>query len=233
MYSRKRTALTSNPDLDPQVEALGRRIHEQLQRGDQDDLLSAWVATRLAELMTRAEQGTDPTAARECTSLILELWKKRASWPEGWPPEGVGQILESLRQDPHWLWAPDRPHQVEPGSWISALNSALKSIKREHGLWVAAALAELNTDEVTDWLTVADSLTDEEEATLRDLIELSENATPSLRANLGDSRRASRRVRGHTGSRYVIAQLRKLQQERRTLADGCKDVPLEAGADLE
>lgn len=217
----------------PQVEALGRRIHEQLQRGDQDDLLSAWVATRLAELMTRAEQGTDPSAARECTSLILELWTKRASWPEGWPPEGVGQILESLRQDPHWFWAPDRPDRVEPGSWIRALHSAGTSIEREQRLWLTASLAELNTKEVADWLTVADSLTGEEEATLRGLIELSEKATGSLRGHLGDSRRASRQGRGLTGSRYVIAQIRKLQQERRTLAEACRDVQLEAEGDLK
>jgi hypothetical protein len=233
MYSRKRTALTSDRDLDPQVEALGRRIHEQLQRSSDDDLLSAWVATRLAELMTRVEQGTDPSAARECTSLILELWEKRASWPVGWPPEDVDQVLESLRQHSYWGSAPDSQHQVDPGSWIRALHSAVTSIKREQRLWLTAALGELNTKEIANWLTVADSLTGEEESTLRGMIELSEKATGSLLDHLGDSRRASRQGRGPTGSRYVIAQIRKLQQERRTLADNCRDVQIKAEADLE
>jgi hypothetical protein len=233
MYSRKRTALTTESNLDPQVEALGRRIHEQLQSSGHDDLLSAWAATRLAELMTRVEQGTDPSAARECTSLILEMWAKRASWPVGWPPEDVDQVLESLRQDSDWGSALDIQHQVAPGSWIRALHSAFTSIEREQRLWLTAALAELNTKEIANWLTVADSLTGEEESTLRGLIELSEKATGSLRDHLGDSRRASRQGRGLTGSRYVIAQIRKLQQERRTLADGCRDVQLKAEADPE
>lgn len=62
------------------VVELGQKLVGQL--GAEDDLLSAWMAHRIAELMDAAGQASldCKTAAEEaCSKAILELWKHRSA----------------------------------------------------------------------------------------------------------------------------------------------------------
>jgi hypothetical protein len=90
-----------SPVRSRQVIELGRRLVAQLDR--KDDLLASWMSHYIAELIDNAENSAPETktAAQEaCVKAILELWRRRSSWPEKVRPfaklEPVLQTLASL-----------------------------------------------------------------------------------------------------------------------------------------
>lgn len=58
---------------------------------------------RLAELFREVELAKSPTkrrqAQQDCESLILRLWERRSSWPNGWPPRAALEALQSFSKE--------------------------------------------------------------------------------------------------------------------------------------
>ena len=80
---------------------LGANLVAQFDR--KDDLLASWMAHYIAELIDNVDNATPDTkaAAQEaCAKAILELWRRRSSWPPKVRPfmklEPILRTLESL-----------------------------------------------------------------------------------------------------------------------------------------
>lgn len=87
-----------SPARSEAVVALGKQL--VLQLGAEDDILAAWMAHHIADLIARAEAATseDKAAADEaCAAAILELWRHRNVLPEHLRPlDELQPILRTL-----------------------------------------------------------------------------------------------------------------------------------------
>jgi hypothetical protein len=96
------------------VSAIGAHIVQELELAG--DTLSKWMAYRIAELMREAE-GAEGESKRtlddKVSSLILQLWEKRASLPGQVDPTerliGAIKILEKLEERDSFFSRPRQP----------------------------------------------------------------------------------------------------------------------------
>lgn len=168
------------------VSAVGREIEAALGLGRSADVLTRWMAFRLAEVRAAVEDA--PTAAArkaalaEHDSLIMALWNQRGTLPE---PLGVdrrtglaARIIRQLVGDPSVWNRPDTPsNAVEVLSglrdhWAYLLSAAAVLIyKRE-----AIALGQEDPDL---------PLTDEEREDRRQWAEMSQRVLRDIRMREG------------------------------------------------
>lgn len=117
---------------------LGERIREAL-AADERDLLTRWMATRLAELLDAAEHARGARrveeAKREATDLILTLWERRRTWPKGWPPPAVRAVFGDIDDSAAGTLAGDSP-------WLAALERLDALAAEERELWLEAIRAD-------------------------------------------------------------------------------------------
>jgi hypothetical protein len=158
---------------------LGKRIVTELGLDQSTDTLSRWMAHRVAELMERAERARTKaardSAARECEPLILRLWERRTSWPQGWPPPSAAGALERLasaEEEPNEFGF-YRPRIVDDDdrTWLGTLPLIADLQRMELDAWRDAGLIELDVAEINDWLNEqGGNLSDEERATFERLV---------------------------------------------------------------
>lgn len=114
------------------ISAAGREIERSLSLAGSNDTLARWMAYRLAELRTLAEEAKDPAtkkaAKAEQEDLILKLWEQRNHLPR---PVGLERelgkslaMLEALldKSQPHY------PHAPEPTDAPSLLGLLYRDI---------------------------------------------------------------------------------------------------------
>lgn len=154
---------------------LGETIVRELNLERGVDTLGRWMAHYLAETMLRAEtpgprQDEDKAL---CSALILKIWTHRSSWPRGWPPPGVAELLGHLFPSA----APTRPRDVhvsqEQGPvppWTHGLKSLQEIHSREVSLWRNAALSEVDFEEEKEWLEHSADLEADEARTLERIL---------------------------------------------------------------
>jgi hypothetical protein len=184
----------------PDLFALGKRIVTELRLDESTDTLSRWMAHRVAELMERAERARTKaargSAETDCEALILRLWERRTSWPEGWPPPSAATALERLASAEE---EPDdfgfsRNRAVDNGerTWLGTLPLIADLNRIEVDIWRDAALVELDDSEINDWLgEQAERLSDDERATFEQLIRGADRARRRL-----DQQRRQRSLAG-------------------------------------
>ena len=158
------------------------------------------MAHRLAELMQRAEhartKAARDNAGQDCESLILRLWERRSSWPEGWPPPSAATALERLASAEQ---GPDefgftRHRAVDNGdrTWLGTLPLIADINRSELDTWRDAALLEMDDSEINDWLNQqAERLSDEERTTFEQLTRGADRARRRL-----EQQRRHRRLAG-------------------------------------
>lgn len=159
---------------DPVIE-LGEHILVGLKAEQTNDTLTRWLAHHIARLMTAADDARATGApdadarASEAHAAILELWRHRSVWPEGWPPRGAAAMAALLDSIPEL----DSPGWHEDNS-LSRLQNLHHQI-----LATLTDLAAVGKDDVEQgWLdTFGDRLT-ADETTL-----LTRSATAAQRIN--------------------------------------------------
>ena len=200
---------------------MGKSIVRELGLGRSNDTLSRWMSHRVAELMDLAEhapaEADKEEARRECADLILRLWARRTTWPQGQPLSRVLPLLRRLTEEPQYDF-----HWREPdGSWAGLLPRLERLQDREWRVCIDAALANIPQESVDPdrrWLAEhADDLTPEERESQQRLIQLvdcvyAENflldavAVPRFAALPADER-----------TRHVHDALEKIAAERQRL----------------
>ncbi|MCM3885044.1 hypothetical protein [Frankia sp. R82] len=93
------------PDASPPADStaeLGERILAELGADRTSNTLTRWLAHHTARLVEAADRARETGAAdadakaAEAREAILQLWKARDTWPEGWPPPRAAKIAEIL-----------------------------------------------------------------------------------------------------------------------------------------
>tara|TARA_B100000965_G_scaffold175644_2_gene146468 strand:+ start:10034 stop:10732 length:699 start_codon:yes stop_codon:yes gene_type:complete len=172
------------------VSAVGREIEAALGLGRSADVLTRWMAFRLAEVRAAVEDA--PTAAArkaalaEQDALIMALWNQRGTLPE---PLGVdrrtglaARIIQKLVSDPS-VW--DRPDT--PRNTVEALDSL-----SYHWAYLLSATAVLTYKREAIALGPEDPdmpLTDEEREDRKQWVELSERVLREVRMREGSLHR--------------------------------------------
>jgi hypothetical protein len=211
------------------IVALGERIVAEL-GGTDATLLARWMAFRIAELMQRVDQEIDAAgrerAAQQCADLILQVWRARTRWPQGWPPETAAQVVAGLEDRGPWRRA-SVPEDDEEVSWLTTLPAASDSLEAEHELWQLTALAETDPTDIRAWLDQPGAELGEEE---RALLETITEAAEQSKDRLTDRLASAYRRRGHDiehpvptaieeRARITLRELRRLSRARLKLAE--------------
>lgn len=138
-----------------EVVQLGQRIVRELKLGREYDVLSRWMAHRIAELMDRADRSQTAeereVAERECTDLIMRLWAQRASRTHARPLAEIAAFLEqlvSLDQPQHF----NRRSDETETTWLGILPRLTYLQRREEEVCKAAALAGVSLKQDEEWL---------------------------------------------------------------------------------
>jgi hypothetical protein len=112
---------------------LGQKIAHELGLDHTNNLLSRWMAHRVAELMERAKNAPSEeeceVARRECGELIMSLWERRMDWPQGGP---LTHILPTLCEITSELEGRGWQEPKLDGTWmglVPVLNSLQKREK--------------------------------------------------------------------------------------------------------
>jgi hypothetical protein len=122
---------------------LGEYIVAQLvdERGD-PNLLAHWIAQRLAEHLSEAENAEEPerqeAARAAAATLVPQIWGARRGWPWGWPPDAVKNLVEGVRAAQSRHVEPKSPHP-----WLATLSELETLHQEERRVWVYGALLEL------------------------------------------------------------------------------------------
>ena len=135
---------------------LGKRIVQELQLEDNSNLLTHWMAYRIAELIDKVEKIESEskseleTTKQECTDLILKVWEKHNSWSKGQP---LGQIITSLQElteEKSFRFYEDSiPSSI---TWLQLLDY-LKILQEEEScVCLEAYITTLNLDKEQKWL---------------------------------------------------------------------------------
>jgi len=106
--SKKSSSSSGSPPKttgDPVVD-LGNQIIRELGDDRFSDVLSRWMASYIADLITKSEQSDEGQRDRvreKCADAILQLWEHRSSWPDRARPfkelEPLISTLERLDPD--------------------------------------------------------------------------------------------------------------------------------------
>ena len=174
-----------------EVVELGRLIVRQLGLEETQDTLSRWLAHRIAEVMTAAEEASDAREraelGEECEELILRVWERRSNWPHGWPPAEAAEALDRLMPT-HGVFR--NQGALEPVTWLDALPRLEEMQAREVRLVLRAGLLDSPASEAEEWLEDAEAHLDSDEVNvLERLRELKTEAdltgeSPEARARL-------------------------------------------------
>jgi hypothetical protein len=155
------------------------------------------MAHRVAELMDLAEHARTKSAredaARECESLILRLWERRTSWPNGWPPPTAAAALERLSsaEEGPGEFGFYRQRVVDKGerTWLDTLPLIADLHRKELDAWRDAALINLDISEMSEWLEKhREDLSDHDRDALEQLVEGRQWALRRLERQRTDSR---------------------------------------------
>lgn len=163
------TPADGSPPADPVAE-LGEQILAELGDPRTNDTLTRWLSHYTARLIREADDarnaGTPEADSLEAKArdAILDLWRARSAWPNGWPPPRAAAITRLLDELPR----PD--DQV---NWYH--QTALQKLHAVH-YQILAGLVDLATGNDTDieqgWLEkYGGHLTPEEVAVLQRIIQ--------------------------------------------------------------
>ena len=202
------------------VARLGRQISAELGVDERGDTLCRWMAHRIAELLDLSEKAKRKadreSAAREVEDLILGVWERRTSWPNGWPPESAARITELLA-DRYPRYRSDE-EQVSPSPWLDALQRLERVQWRERQILLQAALADLDFGGERRALErYGDVLADNELRLFEQLTSAQGSALAALLNALDDDEAAlaAPRRRGEA----TAERLRSLAKERKDLVN--------------
>ena len=141
------------------VTELGAMIVRSFEQ--EGDLLSQWMAHRLAELLDVAATGRTraqrEAAAALATDLILRLWQQRRDWPRGWPPGDWSSLLERLQdleKTPAWQRRFSTPSS-DPSDWASVLTEFDHLEIAERHIVMSAAMVSMDAKDIEDWATAS------------------------------------------------------------------------------
>ena len=107
---------------------LGRAIVSQLDL-DESDILSRWMAFRLAELINQTD--TDESMQDVVSDLILDLWHRRSHWPNGWPPTRISSQMA-------WLFPSEQQRQQTSEQRRDQLmRRVIENMTEEYRFWLS------------------------------------------------------------------------------------------------
>jgi len=169
---------SDSPGQLDRVTELGTMIVRSFER--EGDLLSQWMAHRLAELLDVAATGTTmaqrEAAAALATDLIVRLWQQRRNWPRGWPPGDWSRLLKRLQDletTPTWHHRYSSPSSV-PSDWASVLTEFDRLESAERHIVMSAAMVSMDAKDIEDWATASAKAGEHDE--LVDQLELNQEA---------------------------------------------------------
>ena len=177
--STSSTPTDRSPPADP-IADLGEQILAELGDPRTNDTLTRWLSHYTARLISEADtarnsgdQGADALEAK-ARDAILDLWRARSAWPNGWPPPRAAAITRLLDQ------LPELDNEV---NWYQ--QTALQRLQAVHYHILAGLLdlaARNDTDVEQKWLdTYGEHLTPDEASVLRRLAEQPRRAETLLR----------------------------------------------------
>lgn len=130
------------------------------------------MAHEIAAAMQAAEaEGQASPAGDRARTLIMELWERRAIWPNGWPPRRAAQRLQAL--DPSHR--PPTPVADDGTPWTAHVAELQRIAVDELRVFVGVGLLQDGTDSEREALegAVGD---DDDMWTLRGLVSLHDAA---------------------------------------------------------
>jgi hypothetical protein len=169
------------------------QIVDEAELSNSVDTLSRWMAHRIAELINNANKARRnaerETLKEKATNLILRLWERRSSWPQGWPPKTVALVLERLENNKHVFGG----YKERTGSpWLDSLWKLDMIQSREHALWLDAALADFDVEQERKTLEKHGlDLKEEEKNTLEQFLDRHERASAAILNMLDDDKDAA------------------------------------------
>lgn len=149
---------------------LGNKIIRELGDDRHSDVLTRWIASYIADLITKSELADESESERrseKCADAILLLWEHRSSWPDRVRPfKQLGPIISTLEgldpdgnvtfyQQQFWQRAENQATPDELKKWLKiaqgvdhtarilieqALDAAERIAISENIEWVKAAL---------------------------------------------------------------------------------------------
>jgi hypothetical protein len=188
------------------------------------DTLGRWMAYRVAELITRAEEADGDAAEafkNQASKAILELWDHRTAWPRGWPPAAVKGVEEALINQRDHPWAqlvlPKRP------TWLEAVAVLRQLQADELAAWIDRALIECPIDQAEEWLNQHGTLMDEDERGISSLVialaRRARGGTSVVDGFVETAGPASTRPGAASGLEGLETRIEELEESRRKLRD--------------
>nr|HEX4318155.1 hypothetical protein [Kofleriaceae bacterium] len=227
-----------SPARSKELIELGSQLVAQLDR--KDDLLASWMSHYLAELIDnvgRATADAKPAAQEACAQAILDLWRRRSSWPEKARPfvelEPALRTLASLdvERPTERYYARERRSAAtntndETRKWLSFASDVDKAAR--YLIRKALHVATISTAEaMSPWLALAKN------AEIEDSIELSLLEFIVTAHESGDAKRMR-----EANLRLLLSQIETFLKTGATFADEIRSyladaVGGEAAADEE
>ncbi len=139
---------------------LGKTLVGLFSEHGRTDLTTSWMAHYLAEIMQQVSEETGPSRKRalqkQCSEIILELWKKRKTYPEGIAPlSGVNHavaVIKALKdeqsEDPYWRQFRGVESDSVWGSYIYSLRNAVEDALK---ITLSAAVTKAVLDREKKW----------------------------------------------------------------------------------
>jgi hypothetical protein len=200
------------------VEALGRRIVDELGLEKGVDTLARWMAHYIAELMsTAAHAATTEERLRieqQCAEIVLRVWERRSSWPSGWPPAGAEELTRALADRPYQ--GSDLPAKT---TWAGAIPYLEELHRRELRVYLNGALLVTDTSSEQSWLAEwGRQLEENERELLGQLIAARTAAHSLLTERIHKTKVSTEDIRAS-----VIEQLQELEAQRAALLAATSD----------
>lgn len=134
---------------------LGKALVTLFSQEDRTDLTTSWMAHYLAEIMQEVREAKDLTKKRalqkECSAIILELWKKRNQFPGNVAPLSgiqhavsvIGALEDEESDDPYYRRFRNFEDRSVWGTYIYTLRKAVEdSFKITLGAVVAKSVLD-------------------------------------------------------------------------------------------
>lgn len=116
------------------------------------DVLSRWMAHRIAELITLAEESGEPESGQlhmDAANAILELWRHRERWPCRW---SAAERLGGSRLDTRTPLAGPAISIPRRITWLDALPLLDQIHEQERDAWLKRAMLEFPLQEAESWV---------------------------------------------------------------------------------
>ena len=139
---------------------------------DEGDEITSWMINYLAEQIALAESGT-AEAKENCCNVILKLWEKRATLPNGTRPfenfEPIFKALESLSPESHFpryyhRAESDKPDELgESEKWVEIAKQLDNTARTLITFMIEQAVLCSCSEKTKEWLKTINGTVDSNE----------------------------------------------------------------------